>query len=127
MSDTKQKQNKPNRAERRARVSRERHLAADVRASNARFAADTAAKARRERIERRVEAARKRKEARDAIRAEIAKKEGVSVRRVVLNGEGVQYTIRPDRSAEVQRRVEERKKRQARYDRKMTRRAQRKQ
>lgn len=122
--DTTKTKAKPNRAERRARAARERHIESDRRRSNASYLAEQIADARKERVQRRVEAARKRREARDAIRAEIAKKEGVSVSRVVLNGEGNQYTIRKDRSAEVLRKAEERKKRQAKYDRKMARRAQ---
>lgn len=83
--------------------------------------AQEAADARRKRVQRQVEAARTRREARDATKAEIAKKEGVSVRRVVWNGEGKQYTIRTSGEAKAKRKQVERKARQAKYDRKMAR------
>lgn len=124
MVDTTKTKEKPNRAQRRAGKARLRHFHTSSIASRAAAMHEERKQAIAERVKRRVEAARSKSEARAAIRAEIAKKEGVSVRRVVLMGEGNQYVTKKDKSGITQARQEKRHKRHQSFLARITRRAQ---
>lgn len=109
---------KPNRHQRRAEEARQRHFNAEIDRSDERWEKQQRADRIKARVQKKVEASRKRREARDAIKLEIAKKEGVSVSRIVLNGEGKQYTIRKSKKAELAlKRQAEKKARREKYER----------
>lgn len=119
MGDVKTKEkSQPNRRQRRAEEARQRHFDAEIDRSDARWEQQQKAERIKARVQKKVEASRKRREARDAIKLEIAKKEGVNVSRVIWNGEGKEYTIRKSKKAELAlKRQAEKKARREKYER----------